>query len=81
MISSDEELAVAARSGDGQASSALIARYRPLLRSRARSYFLLGADVDDVDLVLAETLSLIGHDVRLRPAAEKPAPRDGHAFS
>jgi RNA polymerase sporulation-specific sigma factor len=48
MISSDEELAVAARSGDGQASSALIARYRPLLRARARSYFLLGADVDDV---------------------------------
>jgi RNA polymerase sporulation-specific sigma factor len=48
MTSNDEELAVAARAGDSQASSALIARYRPFLRSRARSFFLLGADVDDV---------------------------------
>src|SRR3954453_10755092 len=48
MTSKDEELAVAARAGDSQASSALIARYRPFLRSRARSFFLLGADVDDV---------------------------------
>ncbi|HSP37394.1 MAG TPA: RNA polymerase sporulation sigma factor SigH [Frankiaceae bacterium] len=48
MTSSDEDLAVAARAGDGAASSELIARYRPFLRARARSFFLLGADMDDV---------------------------------
>jgi RNA polymerase sporulation-specific sigma factor len=48
MIGSDEELAVAARAGNEAASVELIARYRPFLRARARSYFLLGADVDDV---------------------------------
>jgi RNA polymerase sporulation-specific sigma factor len=48
MTSSDEELAIAARAGDDAATSVLIERYRPFLRSRARSFFLLGADVDDV---------------------------------
>src|SRR3954471_4237918 len=48
MTLSDEDLALAARAGDGAATSTLIERYRPFLRSRARSYFLLGADVDDV---------------------------------
>ncbi len=48
MTLSDEDLALAVRAGDGAAASTLIERYRPFLRSRARSYFLLGADVDDV---------------------------------
>jgi RNA polymerase sporulation-specific sigma factor len=47
MVPSDEELAACARSGDDASTAELIARYRPLLRARARSYFLLGADVDD----------------------------------
>jgi RNA polymerase sporulation-specific sigma factor len=46
--SSDEVLAAAARAGDEVAFTALVDRYRPLLRARARSYFLLGADGDDV---------------------------------
>jgi RNA polymerase sporulation-specific sigma factor len=48
MAPSDEQLAAAARLGDDDALSALLARYRPFARSRARSYFLLGADFDDV---------------------------------
>jgi RNA polymerase sporulation-specific sigma factor len=44
----DETLAVTARAGDESATAELISRYRPMLRARARSYFLLGADVDDV---------------------------------
>jgi RNA polymerase sporulation-specific sigma factor len=48
MTSSDEDLAVAARAGDNEASTELVRRYRPFLRTRARSFFLLGADADDV---------------------------------
>lgn len=48
MTSSDEDLAVAARNGSEPASAEIFNRYRPLLRSRARSFFLLGADFDDV---------------------------------
>lgn len=48
MTLSDEDLALAARAGDDAANATLIGRYRPFLRSRARSFFLLGADVDDV---------------------------------
>jgi RNA polymerase sporulation-specific sigma factor len=47
MVPSDEELAARARRGHEAATAELIDRYRPLLRARARSYFLLGADVDD----------------------------------
>jgi RNA polymerase sporulation-specific sigma factor len=47
MVPSDEQLAAWARAGDSAAAAELITRYRPFLRSRARSYFLLGADVDD----------------------------------
>ena len=39
---------VAAREGDENASCELVRRYRGLIRSKARSYFLVGADRDDV---------------------------------
>lgn len=38
----------AAKSGDEGASAALVARYRGFVRCKARSYFLAGADRDDV---------------------------------
>ncbi|NTU71060.1 MAG: RNA polymerase sporulation sigma factor SigH [Coriobacteriia bacterium] len=44
----DVGLVVAARSGDQDASCELVRRYRGLIRSKARSYFLVGADRDDV---------------------------------
>jgi len=44
----DIGLVVAARDGDQNASCELVRRYRGLIRSKARSYFLVGADRDDV---------------------------------
>lgn len=41
-------LVVAAREGDQNANGELIRRYRGLIRSRARSYYLVGADRDDI---------------------------------
>ncbi len=41
-------LILAAQAGDESASAALIARYRSFVRCKARSYFLAGADRDDV---------------------------------
>jgi RNA polymerase sporulation-specific sigma factor len=41
-------LILAAQSGDEGASAALVARYRSFVRCKARSYFLAGADRDDV---------------------------------
>lgn len=41
-------LILAAQGGDERASSALVARYRGFVRCKARSYFLAGADRDDV---------------------------------
>lgn len=41
-------LIVAAQRGDEAASSALVTRYRGFVRCKARSYFLAGADRDDV---------------------------------
>ncbi len=48
MRPSDEELAAAAQAGDAQAESVLLVRYRPFVRSKARSYFLIGGDDQDV---------------------------------
>lgn len=45
---SDEELVRQSRTGSGRATEILLAKYRPLVESKARSYFLLGADQDDV---------------------------------
>src|SRR5664279_1195117 len=48
MRPSDEELAQAAQAGSGDAESALLTRYRPFVRGKARSYFLVGGDDQDV---------------------------------
>ncbi len=44
----DEELVRKARTGSMRATEQLLAKYRPLVESKARAYFLLGADHDDV---------------------------------
>jgi RNA polymerase sporulation-specific sigma factor len=38
----------AAQAGDEQAAAELVRRYRPLVRGKARSFYLLGADREDV---------------------------------
>lgn len=42
------DLILAAQAGDEKASAALVAKYRSFVRCKARSYFLAGADRDDV---------------------------------
>lgn len=44
----DEEVAVAAQNGDEQAQEYLINKYRNFVRAKARSYFLIGADREDI---------------------------------
>jgi RNA polymerase sigma-H factor len=44
----DEELISRHRDGDGRAMDALLMRYRNFARSKARSYFLVGADKEDI---------------------------------
>ncbi len=44
----DEELVARARAGDGRALDSLLLRYRDAVRARARGYFLVGADHEDV---------------------------------
>jgi RNA polymerase sporulation-specific sigma factor len=46
--SNDEDLVRQARTGSSQATERLLMKYRPLVESKARTYFLLGADHDDV---------------------------------
>jgi RNA polymerase sporulation-specific sigma factor len=45
---SDDDLVLRAWDGDDQALSTLLARYRNFVRIKARSYFLVGADREDV---------------------------------
>ncbi|MCE5187780.1 MAG: RNA polymerase sporulation sigma factor SigH [Eubacteriales bacterium] len=45
---SDEELLSLHRAGDTRAEDALYARYKQIVRSRARTYFLIGADREDI---------------------------------
>lgn len=45
---SDEELVVEVRSGSDQAIDLLLHRYRHYARSKARTYFLAGADKEDI---------------------------------
>ena len=47
-IPTDEELIVRIREGDGEAEEQLYERYKQLVRSRAHSYFLIGADHEDL---------------------------------
>ncbi|MBX3118469.1 MAG: RNA polymerase sporulation sigma factor SigH [Fimbriimonadaceae bacterium] len=44
----DEEVVSLARSGNPIATEFLITRYRPLVENKARAYFVIGADHDDV---------------------------------
>ena len=48
MTQTDEELVVKAWAGDDDALEALLQRYRNFVRMKARSYFLVGADREDV---------------------------------
>ena len=45
---SDELLAALAQSGDGDALEAIILRYKGLVYSKSKTYFLAGADKDDI---------------------------------
>lgn len=44
----DEELLRRLRDGDARAEEALYARYKQVVRSKARTYFLIGADREDI---------------------------------
>lgn len=44
----DEEICLEAQQGDGIAQEFLMNRYKNFVRSRARSYFLIGADHEDI---------------------------------
>lgn len=44
----DEELILALRSGDGNAEEELYTRYKQQVRRKARAFFLIGADKEDV---------------------------------
>jgi len=46
---SDDALAERFRHGDGDALNALLERYRRFVRAKARGYFLVGADFDDIE--------------------------------
>ena len=47
-IPSDEQLLARIKAGDGEAERQLYERYKQLVRSRAHSYFLIGADHEDL---------------------------------
>jgi RNA polymerase sporulation-specific sigma factor len=47
-VATDEELASRHREGDTHAAEVLLSRYRNFARMKARSYFLVGADRDDI---------------------------------
>jgi RNA polymerase sporulation-specific sigma factor len=44
----DEDVVRLAKRGDGRATEHVIGRYRNLVESKARAYFLIGADHEDV---------------------------------
>ena len=44
----DEELAALAQSGEAAAEELLLERYKPIVKSRAHLYFIVGADAEDV---------------------------------
>ncbi|MDE3204329.1 MAG: RNA polymerase sporulation sigma factor SigH [Acidobacteriota bacterium] len=46
---SDEELALRFQAGDRRAVEILVARYRRFARAKTRTYFLVGAEPDDVE--------------------------------
>lgn len=44
----DEEMVMRAQAGDGEALEYLLNKYKNFVRSKARSYFLIGADHEDI---------------------------------
>jgi RNA polymerase sporulation-specific sigma factor len=48
VLDADDELVAAARAGDDRALATLLDKYRGFARSKARSYFLVGADREDI---------------------------------
>lgn len=44
----DEEIVILARSGDNIAEEYLITKYRNYVKAKSKSYFLIGADKDDI---------------------------------
>ncbi len=44
----EEEVVALARDGDDKASEYLIKKYKNFVRAKARSYFLIGADREDI---------------------------------
>ncbi len=44
----DEDVVLLAQAGDGQALAYLLNKYKNFVRSKARSYFLIGADHEDI---------------------------------
>ncbi|GAA0374849.1 RNA polymerase sporulation sigma factor SigH [Paenibacillus sp. 79R4] len=47
-IQSDEDIVEAVQNGDSEALEYLINKYRSFVRAKARSYFLIGADREDI---------------------------------
>jgi len=45
---SDDELIALSKNGDGYATEVLLEKYRNFVRSRSRTYFLIGADKEDI---------------------------------
>ena len=44
----DDDVAALAQQGDGEALEYLLDKYKNFVRARARSYFLVGADHEDI---------------------------------
>src|SRR3954465_7971412 len=45
----DDDLVARFQDGDGDALNALLERYRRFARAKARSYFIVGGDADDIE--------------------------------
>src|SRR4051794_23281146 len=48
VVDADDELVAAVRGGDDRALATLLDKYRGFARSKAHSYFLVGADREDI---------------------------------
>jgi RNA polymerase sporulation-specific sigma factor len=76
LVAKDEELVARVRDGDDQAIGTLLERYRHYARAKSRSYFLAGADKEDI--VQEGMIGLYkairdfdpGHDTAFRAFAE-----------
>ena len=66
---SDEELVSLAQSGDALAMEELLLRYKNVVRSRARKFFLQGGETED--LVQEGMIGLYGAVLRYNPSSGK----------